>query len=196
MNSRSVLVPRQCSGVFLGFVVIGIFKRAAETLCWRSFAFNVDCRPVLCVNPDFLSISTSQIFTSGCVFPVRAHWQTRTHWLKFCSQAFQPVFPTKQVENMWASEYFYQISVTVIGGNRQLPFWEWYTDRNRQVSVTVSKFPISFTPLGVLWWPECFVLRNSVPWIWDRKFKVLFLNSTWIELSKIWVFQIKTLKIL
>lgn len=60
MNSRSVVVPRQCSWVFLGFVVIGIFKCAAETLCWQSFAFNVDCRPVVCVvNPDFLSISTS-----------------------------------------------------------------------------------------------------------------------------------------
>lgn len=174
MNSRSVVVPRQCSWVFLGFVVIGIFKCAAETLCWQSFAFNVDFRPVLCVvNPDFLSISTSQILTPGCVFSVRDHWQRRTHRLKLCSQAFQPVFPTKQVENMWASEYFCQMSInsgdTVMGGNRQLPFWDWYTDRNKQVSVTVSKFSVSFTSVGVLWWPQCFVLQNSVLWIWERE---------------------------
>lgn len=131
-----------CSWGFLGFVVIGIFKCAAEMLCWQSFfAFHVNCRAVVFVNPDLLSICTSQVFTSGCVSSVRNHWQTRTHRLEFCSHSFQPVFPTKKWK-IWGS---LNISVRFLSGSFP-PGMGTQTETGK----FLSQFPNSLFPFLLL----------------------------------------------
>lgn len=95
---------------------------SAETTCCQSFCFSCDSSPLLCVNPDFLSIShlhRSHLYI-WVGFLSKDPWQARTHRLEFCSHGFQPVFPAKQVENMCASEYSWQISVPVVTQ------WQWW----------------------------------------------------------------------